>query len=108
MWVVGLINIDTNSIRLEVVENLNSETMKEIIVKHVGEGNTINSDSWSAYNFLDNSDSGYQHNVYKHANGIFGLTSRIEGIWSEIKATIKKIYTSISPIHFINFLREAE
>ena len=83
VWVVGLINIDTNSIRLEVVENRNSETMKEIIIKHAGEGNIINSDSWSAYNFLDNSDSGYQHNVYNHSNGIFGLLAESKVVWNQ-------------------------
>jgi hypothetical protein len=40
--------------------------------------------------------------------GIFGLTSKIEGIWAEIKSSIKKIYNSIHPENFIYFLREAK
>ena len=45
-WVVGLINVSTNEIRLELVENRNQETLKKIIEKHVGLGNIICTDSW--------------------------------------------------------------
>ena len=107
-WVVGLINISTNEIRLELVENRNEETLKKIIEKHVGYGNTIYTDSWSGYNFLDRQNSGYRHNVANHNEGIFGLTSRIEGIWGEIKAIIKILYVSIHSIHFVYFIKEAE
>ena len=65
-WVVGLINISTNEIRLELVENRNQETLKKIIEKHVGIGNKICTDSWMGYNFLDSADSGYQHNAVNH------------------------------------------
>ena len=103
-WVVGLINISTNEIRLELVENRNQETLKKIIEKHVGLGNIIYTDSWAGYNFLDRANSGYQHNVAILNLGIFGLTSRIEGIWGEIKALIKKMYVSIPSNHFVYFI----
>ena len=107
-WVVGLLNTKNDSIRLEVVSNRNEENIKAIITKHVGVGNTIYTDSWSAYNFLSRPDSGYIHNFVNLSHGIFGLTSRIEGLWGEIKSIIKKIYNSIHSDHFIYFLREAE
>ena len=53
-WVVGLINIDTKEIRLELVSNRNQNTLKYIIEKHVGRGNIINTDSWAGYNFISN------------------------------------------------------
>ena len=89
-WVVGLINIDTKEIRLELVSNRNQNTLKYIIEKHVGRGNIINKDSWPGYNFISNVNSGYVHNVYNHSNGVFGLTSLIESIWAELKNSIKK------------------
>ena len=52
-WVIGLLNTETNGIRLEVVTNRNEATLKTIIEKHFGIGNTIYSDSWAGYNFLN-------------------------------------------------------
>ena len=51
-WVVGIINTDINEIRLEVVTNRNEETLKAIVEKHIGIGNTVYSDSWPGYNFF--------------------------------------------------------
>ena len=53
------------------------------------------SDSWNEYNFLSRPNSGYQHNVANHHQGIFDLTSRIEEVWGEIKSLIKNMYYSI-------------
>ena len=59
-------------------------------------GNIIISDAWRGYLFLDRPNSGYIHHTYNHGHGNFGMgndsTSHIEGIWSEIKFLIKKIY----------------
>lgn len=44
--VVGLINVSTNQIRLESVENRNQDTFRKIIEKHVGYSNIIRSDLW--------------------------------------------------------------
>ncbi len=108
VWVVGLINLNTDEIRLEIVENRDQQTMKTIIEKHICKGNIINADSWPAYNFLDNIDSGFLHNSYNHNRGIFGLTSRIESIWDEMKEKIKSMYHTINNQNFIYFLSEAE
>ena len=81
IWLVVLINlIRTNDIRLELVENRSSETLKLIIEKHVMNGNIIVTDSWAGYNFLDYINSSYYHMKYNHANGHFGYSSRIEGV----------------------------
>ena len=60
------------------------------------------------YNFLNQANSGYIHNVVNHNHGIFGLTSKIEGVWGEIRTLIKKMYSCIRSKNFIYFLREAE
>lgn len=107
-WVVWLINTLINELRLELIEVRSENTLNNIIEKHVAPGNVICSDSWSGYNFLSRPNSGYQHNVANHHQGIFGLTSRIEGVWGEIKSLIKNMYYSIHSTHFIYFLKEAE
>jgi len=101
-WVVN------NNIRLEIVPNRTEETSKLILERNVGKGNSVFTDSWARYNFLGRENSGYIHNIVNHSNGIFGLTSKIEGIWSELKTIIKKIYNWIHGINFGLFFPEAE
>lgn len=86
----------------------NEATLKTIIEKHVDMGNTIYSDSWAGYNFLNRPNSGYIHNLVNHSHMIFGLTIRIEGFWGDLKSLIKKMYTCINSTNFIFFLRESE
>ena len=89
---MGLINIKNNAIRLEVVSSRNEENLKTIIEKYVGVGNTIYTDLWAGYNFLSRPYSGFIHNSVNYSHGFFELTSRIEGLWEDIKSIIKKKY----------------
>lgn len=52
MWVVGLINSENNNIRLEKIKNRDSETLKTIIEKFVGNGNFAITNAWIGWNFL--------------------------------------------------------
>ena len=61
--------------------------------------NTVYTDSWPGYNFLNRNDSGYIHNI---VIGIFGL------ITNEVKTIIKKLYNYIHGFNFGFFLREVE
>lgn len=51
-WVVGLLNYKTNNLRLEIVNNRNTDILKIIITTHVLKGNYIITDCLSGYNFL--------------------------------------------------------
>ena len=75
---------------------------------NIGTGNTINSDMWSGYNFLDGINSGYVHITSNHSISQFDLTARIESMWDELKSTLKKMYITIPSKNFLYFLREAE
>ena len=70
--VIGLINCETKDIRLEIVENRVTDTLKQIIEKHVLPGNYITTDAWKGYTFPDYPYSGYIHDFYNHARGNFG------------------------------------
>lgn len=74
--------------------------------------NIIVTDSQQDYGFIDNINSGFIHHQYNHGRGDFGYsldsTSRIEGLWAEIRAIIKRLYNTVCSDNFIYFLREAE
>ena len=76
-------------------------------MKNKLENVTIINDSWSWYNFLSLPNSSYIHHVYNHCGGLFGQsldsTSRIESIWSEIKAYLKKFIQQLDKRIFYIF-----
>ena len=61
----------------------------------------------SGYNFLSLPNSGYIYQVYNHGIRQFGhgldLTGGIGSVWSELKALIKKIYSTIRQSNFCFF-----
>lgn len=59
--------------RVEATYERDANTIKKFITKHVDKGNFIITDGWSAYNFLENSDSGYVHIKHNHGRGDFGF-----------------------------------
>ena len=111
VWVIGAINNRTKNFRLETVFNRDSEILKKFVNKYIDKGNTIVSDGWAGYSFLNNNPA-YNHIVHIHGGGDFGFgitsTSYIEGLWSNIKSKIKMIYHIIPSFNFISFLRESE
>ena len=113
LWILGAINNKTNNIRLDVYKTRTEEDCKRFISNHIKENNTIITDGWPSYNFLNRDDSNYVHEVHRHGpNGNFGFgyhsTSIIEGAWGTLKSIIKRIYGYIPADNFILFLREAE
>ena len=110
--VVGIINNRSREIRLEIVDNRTTETMKNIINRYIPRGNIIVTDDFSSYRWLDDPSSGYVHSVHNHGHGNFGSgldsTSHIEALWSNLKSLIKTVYTVIPKENFSLFLREAE
>ena len=109
-WVIGLIDIQTKKIRLELAHERNENILKKIIQHHVGYNNTIISDGWEAYNWLR--DYGYHHIVHVHGRNDFGMgneaTSHIESIWGQLKGLIVSIYNALTPENFIYYLKEME
>ena len=96
VWIVGLIERDTNKIILYPVENRTSETLSRIIRRHVEPRSRVFTDGWRGYGFL--TDAGYEHFVVNHTttfqqtyrNTTTGEviqcnTNRIEGAWAHTK-----------------------
>jgi transposase-like protein len=49
VWVLGLIEVDTNTLILYPVESRDADTLEHIITRHVEVGSTIFTDSWAGY-----------------------------------------------------------
>ena len=74
-------------------------------MNHIKPKNIIITDGWSSYQFLDDTNFEYKHEVHRLGSH---STSHIEGIWGTIKQYIKKTYNYIPCKNFIFYLREAE
>ena len=64
VWIFGLVERETNCLKLFPVDIRNANVLSSLIQGHVGPGSTIYSDGWSAYNGL--SALGYKRFVVEH------------------------------------------
>jgi transposase-like protein len=64
VWIFGLVERETNYIKLFPVDKHDAATLKSIIREHVAPGSTLHTDAWKAYNLLP--QDGYQHRVVEH------------------------------------------
>ena len=65
IWVIGLIEVESKKIRLELVKERSSEVLKKIILHHVGINNTIITDGWEGYSWIN--QYRYDHLVHLHS-----------------------------------------
>ena len=103
IWIFGLVERDSNRIKLLPVDKRDQDTLvNKIILKHVDPGSTIYSDGWRAYKCL--SSLGFAHYVVEHKHAykttykntetgdLFEVhTNRIEGAWKHAKDHFRKI-----------------
>ena len=112
LWLLGIIKNSTKEFRIEANFERDTATIKKFINKFVDKGNTIISNGWSSYNYLDNPDSGYIHVKHIHSAGSFGAgilsTSHIESIWAQIKSKIKETYHIIPNKYIVHYVKGAE
>lgn len=88
------------------MESRNEDDCRKLITDHIKPNNTIITDGWNSYNFLDCDGSNYVHKVHIHGpGGNFGLgvhfTSFTEGVWGTVKQYIKKIYNNKTDDYFV-------
>ena len=66
IWMVRLVNSQTRKIRLKIVNNRTSETLKDNIKRLVPKGNWKTKAVVICYNFISQDDSGYTQYVHNH------------------------------------------
>ena len=110
IWLLGVINNTTKQFRIVGTLTRDANAISKFIKKFICPGNIIITDSWQAYNWLNEPNSGYSHINFNHSFGSFvsGLTStsHMESIWSIIKAKIKNIYYVIPNKNLFLFIRK--
>jgi transposase len=102
VWVFGLVERQTNYLKLFPVERRDATTLTAIIRNNVEEGSTLYSDDWRAYSLLPS--SGYTHRIVQHKKAfavdyrdpITGETervhtNRIEGAWKHAKSYFRSM-----------------
>ena len=99
-------------VRLVLRSTRDEDTIKNFVQDYIENGNTIITDAWRSYNFLDNADSEIQHFVHNHGHGDFGYgqnsTSHIEQYWSQLKSVIRQMYNIVHESNINLYVREAE
>jgi len=91
--VVGAIEADTGRIKLELVPNRSSKTLSTFIDSHISHKSTVITDKWRAYDEISMFPREYLS--VNHSIGEFRFSNRIEGLWSEIKKHIRRMYQKI-------------
>jgi Transposase and inactivated derivatives len=104
--VIGAINADSGHIRLETIQNRNRDTLEDFILRNIEKGSTIVTDSWKGYLYLHS--LGYNHIAFNHQEGEFAHTNQIEGLWSEIKNSMRRTHHNILTKDLDLILREWE
>ena len=66
IWVVGGIQTDNKSVRIDVIPTRNADNLSIFCENHINPGNNIFTDRWAGYNFIDAIVSVYTHETHDH------------------------------------------
>lgn len=69
IWLLGSCDNNTKEFRIEASYKRDSETLKEFITLYVDKGNTIITDGWAGYSFLDEQELSYLRIQHIHRGG---------------------------------------
>lgn len=99
-WVFGGYCVETKEKFVLSVPNRTAGTLLPIIQQYISPNSNISSDSWRAYNHIEDLKENYKHNTVNHkhnfVNPITGChTQHIERMWREVKR-VKKRYEGIN------------
>jgi len=103
--VMGLLECK-GEVRAKVIPNITRKALHGEVHKHVESGSQLFTDSFPAYEGLDDA---YLHEMVDHAvtyaNGQIH-TNGIENFWSLLKCSVKGTYISVEPEHLTRYVDE--
>jgi len=112
IWILGIVNNSTKEFRLEASYNRDADSMEKFLTNNAKGGNTIISNRWGSYSFMDRPGPVYINLTHVHVHGNFGQglnsTSHIEVIWAVLKSKIKQTYNMIPSHNIMAFVRKME
>lgn len=107
--VVGIIQRN-GKVRMIAVPDVKSDTLQNLVKKHVEEGSTVYTDGWQGYCGLK--ENGFKHQVVDHNNQFVSEEgshiNSIEGYWRLSKHKLYARYHKISEKYLPNYLAESE
>jgi transposase-like protein len=90
------------------VENIDKETVKSAIHKHVEVGSTLHTDEAGTYSGIG--DSGFSHDAVNHSAGEYVrddvTTNGIESVFAVLKRGVIGVYHHVSPKHLGRYVDE--
>lgn len=92
--VAGMLEVGTNRLVLKRKTSKDRETIESTIQEHIKLGSYIYTDELGSYNEIHL--LGYHHNTTNHSKWEFGITNRIEAVWSSLKRALNHIYRCLS------------
>ncbi|WP_298223713.1 IS1595 family transposase [Acidocella sp.] len=110
--VMGLKERD-GRLHAEVIPNVKTVTLREVVIRNVEPGTTVSTDELYAYGLLDG--DGYKHGAVKHGakqwakkdiDGVKHHTNSVEGFWKLFKASVRSTHIHVSHKHMERYLGE--
>jgi transposase len=96
----------------EVIPNIQTSTLRNVVLRNVEEGSTVSTDELISYNLLKG--QGYTHGAVKHGakqwaktvDGVKFSTNSVEGFWRLFKASVRSTHIHVSGKHMERYLGE--
>ena len=104
--ILGILERNTGKVILKIAHNRAQETLDRFILKNVDIPNSLLcTDAYSGYEHITEF-FGFNHETINHSKGQFGITNRIENVWSRLKQFIKKVYHHVWKEHLPRIIKE--
>lgn len=97
----------------EVIPDVKTGTLRQVILKHVAEGSTVSTDELGSYSLLGT--TGYKQGRVKHSkmewvrtgdDGTSHHVNHVESFWRMFKASVRGTHISVSPKYMDRYLKE--
>lgn len=92
--VAGMLEVGSNRLVLRRKPNKDRATVEHTIQKYIKPGTYVYTDELKSYNEIHL--LGYNHDTTNHSKWQFGITNRIEAVWSSLKRALTHIYRCLS------------
>ena len=97
----------------EVIPDVKTGTIRQVILKHVAEGTTVSIDELGSYSLLGT--TGYKQGRVKHSkmewartddDGVTHHVNHVESFWRLFKNSVRSTHIHVSPKYMDRYLKE--
>ena len=113
MIVIGITHIGSGKVWADVIPNIRTESIAEIVHSLVPSGSTLYTDDGSHYRGIDRERHGVNHSRGEYARIVDlaegmrsrATTNRVESMWSMFKRSIVGVHHKVSPKHLRRYVK---